>query len=143
MAGPSLPTPEALTSLDSLWASFRAGGASFEEQIRAARAFATHDERLVATFLPFEIMTHVKRSGSAADIAAARAFVRGLAVARLDRLGVDPARGSHGSDSTEKRQLRQSLVLMAFAEEAISVFRFSTDPVPAVSYLNVALPINA
>ncbi len=115
-AGPSLPTPEALTSLDSLWASFRAGGASFEEQIRAARAFATHDERLVATFLPFEIMTHVKRSGSAADIAAARAFVRGLAVARLAGLGVDPARGSHGSDSTEKRQLRQSLVLMAVGE---------------------------
>lgn len=115
-AGPALPTPEALTSLDSLWASFKAGGAPFADQLTAARAFAPHDERLVATFMPIEIMAHVKRTGSAADIANASRLVRDLSLPRLTALGLEPARGAHAADSTEIRQLRQALVLMAVAE---------------------------
>jgi aminopeptidase N len=115
-AGPTVPAAEALTAVDSLWAGFTAGTAGFDRQLAAARAFAPHQERLVALFLPAEISGFVKKAGSPADIAAANRFVRDLALPGLQKLGLNPARGAYKAEGADRRQLRQSLTALAVAE---------------------------
>ncbi|MGL6044515.1 MAG: ERAP1-like C-terminal domain-containing protein, partial [Sandaracinobacteroides sp.] len=112
-AGPTVPGAEALTVVDSLWAGFSAGTAGFDRQLAAARAFAPHSERLVATFLPAEISAFVSRAGTPADMEAAGRFVRDLALPRLAVLGLDPGRGAYKAEAPDRRQLRQSLTALA------------------------------
>jgi aminopeptidase N len=115
-AGPTLPAPEALTSVDSLWAGFKSGSGSFDQSLAAARSFAPHPERLVATYLPGAILGYTRRAGTPSDRQAASAFVRDLALGRLAELGLDPARGVYAKDSAERRQLRLSLANFAVAD---------------------------
>ncbi|MFN7399112.1 MAG: M1 family metallopeptidase [Sandaracinobacter sp.] len=115
-AGATLPAPEALTSVDSLWAGFKSGAGSFDRALAAARSFAPHPDRLVATYLPGAILSYTRRAGTPADRAAASAFVRDLSVARLAELGLDPARGVYAKESAERRQLRLSLASFAVAD---------------------------
>jgi aminopeptidase N len=115
-AGASLPAPEALTSVDSLWAGFKSGSGSFDRALAAARSFAPHPDRLVATYLPGVILGYTRRAGSPADRAAASAFVRDLSVARLGELGLDPARGVYARETAERRQLRLALANFAVAD---------------------------
>jgi aminopeptidase N len=115
-AGPTLPAPEALTTVDSLWAGFKAGTGGFDRAVSAARAFAPHSERLVATFLPTEILDHAKRAGTPADLEGARALARETSLPRLGTIGLDPARGVYADEPAERRQLRQSLIVLAVAE---------------------------
>jgi aminopeptidase N len=115
-AAPTLPAADALTAVDSLWAGFTAGNVSFERTLAAARAFAPHDDRLVAVFLPTQMIYFVTKAGSPADIAAADRFVRDLALPRLVSMGLDPARGAYKSESPERRQLRESLATLAVEE---------------------------
>jgi aminopeptidase N len=115
-AGAALPAPEALTTVDSLWAGFTAGTGSFDRAITAGRSFAGHPDRIVATFLPAEILAYTGRAGTPADRAAASAFVRSLAVPRLVELGLDPARGIYGKEPAERRQLRQTLAAYAVGD---------------------------
>jgi aminopeptidase N len=115
-AGAALPTAEALTTVDSLWAGFKAGTGSFGRAVTASRSFAGHPERLVATFLPTAILDHANRAGTTADLAAARGLARDTALARLGELGLNPARGAYAGESAERRQLRQTLAGLAVAE---------------------------
>lgn len=115
-AGAKLPAPEALTAVDSLWAGFTSGTGSFDRSITAARSFAGHPDRIVATFLPAEILSYTGRAGTPADRAAASAFVRSLAVPRLAELGLDPARGVYAKEPADRRQLRQTLSAYAVAD---------------------------
>lgn len=115
-AGPTVPAPEALTAVDSLWAGFKSGTGSFDRALTAARSFAPHPDRLVATYLPGAILGYTERAGTKADREAAALFVRDLAVPRLVELGLDPARGAYAADSPERRQLRLTLASFAVAE---------------------------
>jgi len=116
MSGATLPAPEALTAADSLWAGFQAGAGSFAQVMAGARAFSTHDDRLVSTFLPAEILTFVGRAGTAGERAAASRFVRNLSVARLEVLGLDPARGAYRAETADRQQLRLAMAQFAVAE---------------------------
>ncbi|MFN3371175.1 MAG: M1 family metallopeptidase [Sphingomonadaceae bacterium] len=106
-AGATLPAPEALTAVDSLWAGFEAGRRPFAALLPAARAFAAHEERLVSTWLPGQMVDFAGRAGTPADQGALEALVRELAAPRLKALGVSPARGAWAADGAERRQLRQ------------------------------------
>jgi aminopeptidase N len=109
-AAEGLPDTVALTAADSLWAGMLSGARRPTAVLEGARAFAGHDERLVATFLPGRVADLVSRMGDAGDRQAARAFVKALAAPRLEALGLDPARGAYSSEPADRQQLRQALV---------------------------------
>jgi aminopeptidase N len=115
-AGSALPAPEALTAVDSIWAGFKAEHGSFDRALEAARAFAGHPNRLVATFLPSRILGFAEAAGTSADITAARKLVRGTSIPKLAALGLDPKRGAYATDDPDRRQLRQSLASLAVGE---------------------------
>lgn len=112
-AAPRLPDAVALTAADSLWAGLLSGSRRPQSVLDGASAFAAHDERLVATFLPGRVADLVARMGSAEDREAVRLFVRRLAAPRLEALGLDPARGAHAAEPAARQQLRQALVRLA------------------------------
>ncbi len=115
-AGSTLPAPEALTAVDSLWAGFKSGNGSFDRSVTAARSFAGHPNRLVATYLPGRILDFAETAGAPADIEAARRLVRETSLSALKSLGLNPARGAYAAEPAERRQLRQTLVNLAVAE---------------------------
>jgi aminopeptidase N len=153
-AGPNLPTPEALTTVDSLWAGFKSGTGSFDRSLAAARSFAPHSERLVATYLPAAILDFTKRAGTPADRAAAAGFVGDIAVGRLADLGLDPRAGVYAAEPADRRQLRGSLanfavvegrtpaesaILAEAARKSLSGDRAALDPSLRVTALRAAL----
>lgn len=105
----TLPTPEALTAADSLFAGFLAGAAGFDRVLAGTRAFVGHPEREVAEFLLYDVAGIVARSGTAQDRRNARAFIRATAEPRLETLGLNPARGVYAAEPPSRRQLRQAL----------------------------------
>jgi aminopeptidase N len=105
----TLPTPEALTAADSLFAGFQAGTAGFDRVLAGTRAFAGHPEREVAEHLFYDVAGVVARAGTPADREKVRAFIRQTAEPRLATLGLDPARGVYAAEPPSKRQLRQAL----------------------------------
>lgn len=115
-AGSTLPAPEALTAVDSLWAGFKSGTGSFDKAISAARSFAGHSDRLVATYLPGRILDFAETAGTPADVEAARRLARETSLPTLGTLGLNPARGAYAAEPAERRQLRQTLVNLAVAE---------------------------
>lgn len=153
-AGDTLPAPEALTAADSLWAGFEAGNGSFAHVLTGARSFSAHEDRIVSTFLPGEILTFVGRAGTEADRAAAARFVRELATPQLAALGLNPARGAYAAEAADRRQLRQawtayavidgkaepqSTELAAAARKFIAGDAEALDPVFRVTALRAAL----
>jgi aminopeptidase N len=105
----TLPTPEAMTAADSLFAGFLAGAAGFDQVLAGTRAFIGHPERDVAEYLLYDVAAIVARTGSPQDRENARAFIRKTAEPRLETLGLNPARGVYAAEPPSRRQLRQAL----------------------------------
>ncbi len=109
-AGATLPAAEAMTAADSIWAGFAAGTAPFARVLAAAEAFAPHPERLVATWLAFDIARVAREALPQAEHGRLEARLRTLYGPQLAALGLDPARGRYAAENPDRRQLRQSLV---------------------------------
>lgn len=108
-AGPALPAAEAMTAADSIWAGFAAGTTPFSRVLAAAEVFAPHPERLVATWLAFDVTRVAREALPAAEHGRLEARLRALYGPRLAALGLDPARGRYAAESPDIRQLRQTL----------------------------------
>ncbi len=110
-AGPSLTAGEALAATDSLWASFRAGGAPPEKLITAARSFARHSDSTVITDGGFRL-AGLENSGliEIEALPAYRQMLAGLYLPKLEAIGFNPGRGVHGEDPPDRQRLRGDLV---------------------------------
>lgn len=108
-AGASLPAAEAMTAADSIWASFSAGTTPFGRVLAAAQAFAPHPERLVATWLAYDIARVASDALPPSERGRLEARLQALYGPRLQSLGLNPARGRYAAEDPDTRQLRQSL----------------------------------
>lgn len=108
-AGARLPAAEAMTAADSIWAGFAAGTTPFARVLAAAEAFAPHPERLVATWLAFDIARVAREALPQAEHGRLEARLRTLYGPQLAALGLDPARGRYAAENPDRRQLRQTL----------------------------------
>jgi len=112
-AGPSLTAGEGFVAIDSLWASFRAGGAGPKRLVEAARAFAAHPDSGVAVE-GGERIIGLEARGLIAETAlpAYRGMLTDIYAPMLDRIGFDPRRGAHAADDPDRQKLRGDLVAL-------------------------------
>lgn len=142
-ATPGLPADEAMAVADSLTAGFLAGRVPAARLIAAARVFATHADRLVATRAPAELASLAPRFMTEADRAALARLMRALYGERLRGMGLDLSRGAYAAEPADRRELRVTLArfvadhgrdaaaraaLVAAAEAAVAGDAAALDP---------------
>ena len=112
-ASPNLPAGEALATIDSLWASFRAGKAEPAELIAAMRVMSGHKDSNVAVN-GGQRLAGLRVRGLIADDASAeyRRLMDATFAPRLAAIGFDPAAGAHADDDPDRQKLRQDLVAL-------------------------------
>jgi aminopeptidase N len=114
---PQLSPGEALATLDSLWAQWRAGSAPLSLLLEAARAFAGHADSYVAIDVG-ERLSLLRRRGmlAPAQLATYRKLFAELFSARLQKIGFDPKAGAYASERPDTQRLRGRLVDFMSAE---------------------------
>jgi len=114
--GATLSPAEATATVDSLWASFRAGRAPASALIAAARTMAANPDSGAASSGGERLAGLALRGVIPADaMPAYRRLIANIYAPKLAALGFDPAAGAHAGDTPERQQLREALVgLVAF-----------------------------
>ncbi|MFS0773792.1 M1 family metallopeptidase [Sphingomonas sp. 1P08PE] len=115
--GATLPAGEAVATIDSLWATFRAGRGQARWLVDAARSMADNPYP-VAAIGNGERLAEMRTHGLIGDDAlpAYRTLMAKIYVPRLARLGFDPAAGAHAGDVADRQALRQGLVGLVASE---------------------------
>jgi aminopeptidase N len=110
-AGPSLAAGEALATVDSLWASFRAGRVGPDRLVAAARSFARHKDPTVIGDAGGRL-AGLESTGmvDAASLPALRRVLTEIYEPQLRTIGFDPARNAHAQDGPDRQRLRGDLV---------------------------------
>jgi aminopeptidase N len=110
-AGPTLTPGEALATVDSLWASFRAGRAGPDRLVTAARSFARHSDSTVIADAGGRL-AGLESSGmvDAASLPALRRVLTEIYEPHLRTIGFNPARAAHAQDGPDRQRLRGDLV---------------------------------
>jgi hypothetical protein len=110
-AGPSLAAGEALATVDSLWASFRAGRVGPDRLVSAARSFARHKDPTVIGDAGGRL-AGLEPSGmvDAASLPALRRVLTDIYEPHLRTIGFNPVRGAHANDGPDRQRLRGDLV---------------------------------
>ncbi|MET0343766.1 MAG: M1 family metallopeptidase [Polyangiales bacterium] len=110
-AAASLTPAEAVATLDSLWAEFRAGSVGMTRIVQAARAFAPSRDSFVATASGDRLSgLRVRGVVSKAALGSYRRLIAEIYAPRLKQLGFDPRTGAHAKDDADTQQLRTDLV---------------------------------
>lgn len=115
-AGPGLSPAEATATVDSLWASFRAGRTPATALVTAAKTMAANPDP-GAALSGGERLAGLASRGliPASAMPAYRRLIGSIYAPRLAALGFDPAAGAHAADTPDRQQLREGLVgLVAF-----------------------------
>lgn len=107
---PTLPDREALALLDSVSAAFRAGKLSFDQLVVAARQFANHPNRRVATGLSGQLLDIRSRWASPDERNALSKMLVDIYAPQLELLGMDPRAGAYAAEDPERRLRRTALV---------------------------------
>ncbi|MDP1027559.1 M1 family metallopeptidase [Sphingomonas sp. KR1UV-12] len=117
-AGGTLPAGDALATIDSLWAQFRAGKGQAGWLVDAARTMAANAYP-VAAVGNGQRLAGLRAEGmiGADALPAYRALMARTYAPRLTALGFDPADGAHADDAPDRQSLREALVGLV-AEEA-------------------------
>ncbi|HEY0116567.1 MAG TPA: M1 family metallopeptidase, partial [Allosphingosinicella sp.] len=112
-AGPSLSAGEALATIDSLWASFRAGRVGPDRLIAAARSFARHSDSTVVVDSGAR-MAGLESTGliPESSLPAFRRLIAEIYAPQLEAIGFNPARGAHAQDAPDRQRVRGDLVAM-------------------------------
>ncbi|AHE56482.1 M1 family metallopeptidase [Sphingomonas sanxanigenens] len=152
--GPHLPAGEALAATDSLWASFRAGGASPAQLVQAAKTLAAHSDSNVAID-GGERLSDLRARGliSGDALKAYPALMASIYVPRLKEIGFDPRRGSQSGDDPDRQAYRNALVALAAddardpatraaLEKAAKAFMAGDDAALDASFLRTALRVH-
>ncbi|WP_333838544.1 M1 family metallopeptidase [Novosphingobium sp.] len=109
--GASLPSGEALATIDSLGASFQAGRASPAQLVAAARSFAANPDSY-ASDQATALLVSLDDRGFLTPAAheGLRRLVREVRAPQLAKLGFDPRAGAYATDDPDKQARRVSLV---------------------------------
>ncbi|SNS62669.1 ERAP1-like C-terminal domain-containing protein [Sphingomonas laterariae] len=114
---PKLPSGEALATIDSLWASFAAGGARPMRLVEAAGAFAAHSDSNAAVDSGTRLAEWDRRGlVSPAARPGLHRVLLGTYLPKLEAIGFNPARGANGGDSPDVQKLRTDLVSIVTRE---------------------------
>jgi aminopeptidase N len=105
----ALPDRDALALLDSVAAAFRAGKLSFERLVTAAREFAAHPNRRVATGLSHELVSIRNRWAGPEERNALSGILVDIYAPQLELLGMDPRAGAYAAEDPERRLRRTAL----------------------------------
>ncbi|WP_375270306.1 M1 family metallopeptidase [Sphingomonas sp.] len=126
---------EAVASIDSLWASFRAGRAPAAWLIAQARAMAANPDP-AASVNPGVRIAGLRARGliAPASLPAYRALMASIYTPRLTELGFDPAVGAYRSEDPQRQELRHRLVELV-ANEAGDAATRATLKAAATRYL--------
>ena len=115
--GASLSPAEATATVDSLWASFRAGRAPASALIRAAKVMAANPDPGAAVAGGSRLSGLALRGViPASALPAYRRLIGSIYAPKLAALGFDPAAGAHAGDTPDRQQLRQGLVNLVASE---------------------------
>ncbi len=133
--GASLEPGEALATVDSLNAAFRAGSAPADWIVTAARVMAANPSSEVS-LQPASILAGWHRRGflTSTTLPAYRALLNGIYAPKLTALGFDPRAGAHASDAPDRQDIRQQLVGLLASEGQDAGVRATLDRA-ATAYL--------
>jgi len=110
-SGATLSPAEATATVDSLWASFRAGRAPASALIQAAKIMAANPDAGAAASGGMRLSGLALRGVIPEDaLPAYRRLLVSVYGPKLAAMGFDPAAGAHAGDTPERQQLRQTLV---------------------------------
>jgi aminopeptidase N len=114
---PSLSPGEALAMTDSLWAAFRAGEASPQLLIDAARRMAANPYSQATTGGGWRL-AGLRQRGMIPDasLPAYRSLIRSIYAPRLAQLGFDPRAGAYAAEDPDTQKLRAEIVALLAVE---------------------------
>ncbi|WP_380872846.1 aminopeptidase [Sphingomonas sp. DBB INV C78] len=114
---PTMPSGEALATIDSLWASFGAGGAKPKQLVDAAKAFAANADSNAAVDGGTRL-ADLDRRGLVSDAGrpGLHKMLLGTYLPKLGQIGFDPAKGAHAKNSPDVQKLRTDLVSIVTRE---------------------------
>jgi aminopeptidase N len=153
-SGAHLSVGEALATIDSLWAAFRAGKASPQLLLQATARFADHPDWTVATENAWRWLS-LKNSGLVDDSTGSvlRERLAEIYAPKLEELGFNPAKGVYVSEPLERAELRTRIVsilaegaqsrdVRTVLDRAAREYSAGKPDALDVSYLEIALQVH-